>query len=416
MTTNLSRGDKKQNYDLILRLTDISALLFIIVFFAFRYEGNAIAILSQIVFLFMSFVCAYLRGLKIDLLILWAVAFFGFCALSIIWAYTPLGADRIASYSIKSLSIVFAVLLYADTKRNAGVLMLGFIIGALILAVRLYLSSPIEEFGQKPLGDTIGFNENAIGKLFLYSSIICMHYSKKSKWYFLLFLLFALFSLLSGSRKAAVIMVGVLVMSFFNKVEKPAHILYIVPFGAAIAALIYLLFNNEQLYHMIGRRLEYLLNYFNGEGDVGRSTLIRMDLISIGFEQFKEKPILGYGFNTFRYMNRYGLYAHNNYIELLVDTGIVGTALFYSAHLIMLVKAIIIWLKKTRDIIPVIMFIVVTLACDLGSVSYFNEITLVLLALSYKLIILADEDKNPALYIKKELTGNRIFEGRSHYE
>ena len=393
MTTNLLRKNEKQNVDLVLLLTDISALLCLIVFFAFRYSGDFTLTLSQLAFLLMSLLYAYLRGLKINILFLWAAAFYGFCALSTLWAYTPAGSGRLAAYSLKSLSMIFSVLLYADTKRNANILVWGFIIGAAILAIRLLINTPLEEFGAKRLGEAIDFNENTVGMLFLYSAAISLYFTKKSKWFFAVFLLSTVFVLLSGSRKSAVMIVALLLISFFNKIEKPVHMLYIIPFGAAIAALIYLVFNNEQLYHLVGRRFEFLFNYFSGEGEVGSSTFIRMSLIDIGVTQFKEKPILGYGFNNFRYMNDFRTYAHNNFIELLVNTGIVGTVLFYSAHLFILVKAAIIWFTKTREVIIAIMFLAIILICDYGAVSYYNEITLAVLALSYKLVVLTDNEK-----------------------
>jgi len=45
---------------------------------------------------------------------------------------------------------------------------------------------------------------------------------------------------------------------------------------------------------------------------------------------FRQNPVLGQGFDTYRWQHRVGIYTdtHNYYLKVLVETGIVGLMLF----------------------------------------------------------------------------------------
>jgi len=194
--------------------------------------------------------------------------------------------------------------------------------------------------------------------------------------------------LFTGSRKAFVSLLLVITAFFANKIKKPLNLLYIVPFGVLFISVIYLSMNNPLLYNVIGKRMEGLLSLVSGEGKVDTSALERMELISIGIGQFKEKMFIGYGMNSFRYMNKYFLYAHNNYIELLVNGGIIGAALYYAMPVAIFFKAIAIWLRKTREVIIILIFMALLFVNDYGSVTYYTALNIVLLVVSYRAVVI----------------------------
>lgn len=55
----------------------------------------------------------------------------------------------------------------------------------------------------------------------------------------------------------------------------------------------------------------------------------RSALIAMGLDLFQENPLWGYGLDSFRHLNSYGLYAHNNFVELLVSGGLLLVGAYY---------------------------------------------------------------------------------------
>jgi hypothetical protein len=91
-------------------------------------------------------------------------------------------------------------------------------------------------------------------------------------------------------------------------------------------------------YNILGMRLEKMVYAFL---DIGgdSSTIDRLYLIQEGTRLFSANPILGYGLDNFRYLSVMGKYAHNNYIELACDLGLIGAAIYYSFIVFLIIKA-----------------------------------------------------------------------------
>lgn len=138
---------------------------------------------------------------------------------------------------------------------------------------------------------------------------------------------------LMGSRQGFIVAIGSCILLLLLKNWKGGlnqkNIIGIVLLMIVVLVLCWAILNNEILYNTIGYRLRRV-------GDTNESDLGRIEMIVKGFELFLEKPILGYGSNTFYYSsNHMGGYAHNNFVELLADTGIVGFVTFHWAYILM---------------------------------------------------------------------------------
>ena len=103
-------------------------------------------------------------------------------------------------------------------------------------------------------------------------------------------------------------------------------------------------------YNTIGWRLEGAIAIITGRGSADSSALLRAEYIEVGWEAFKENPILGYGINNYRLINLqatgHQTYSHNNFIEILVGIGIVGFFIYYSFYLKLTVDYIKVYLKR----------------------------------------------------------------------
>jgi len=58
----------------------------------------------------------------------------------------------------------------------------------------------------------------------------------------------------------------------------------------------------------------------------------RVDLVKRGLRVAADRPVLGVGLGNFVFYSSYEQYAHNNYVELLADTGVLGAGLYYGIY------------------------------------------------------------------------------------
>ena len=391
MTTQIGHMEKKDTLHYIQIINDVFAILYVVVVFCMKDTISSSEPIALFLFMMPTILRSYLEGRSIRLIVLWATAFYGYCLISILWTIAP---STYFTALIKMLLMFITTSLYMTSMREVDVILKGFIVGGIILSLRLLIETPYEQLITHRLGSSIGINENIVGLLFSYASSICLYYIKKTKAYLVLYLLFTLMALLSGSRKAFALILIVVFCYYINSIKKISNVLYIIPFGILFFLVIELTMNNPILYNIIGRRVMGLLNMFTGEGKVDTSTLARMDLIQIGIELFKEKMWVGYGFNSFIHLNKYKLIAHNNYIELLVCHGIIGTVLYYLMPISILIQLIRIWLAKTREVVIAILFIDMILVGDYGTVSYHVSTSLVLMCVSYSFVVFYGDNSN----------------------
>jgi O-antigen ligase len=132
------------------------------------------------------------------------------------------------------------------------------------------------------------------------------------------------------------------------------------------------------------------------------STGTRANMVQIGLELFKKNPILGVGFGNFSYHYYYEYsgwaqtYAHNNYVEILADTGIVGFVLYYIVPFSMLFKMATNWKKYAaydRKLAAfLITFILIRLVMDYGMVDYDDEFVQILTVNCFAAIRIMDRN------------------------
>ena len=126
---------------------------------------------------------------------------------------------------------------------------------------------------------------------------------------------------------------------------------------SVVVVLYNILISVDFLYELIGQRLQTAINGVLGiEGDIDNSTATRTGLIEIGIKWFNKKPWFGYGLSGFSVMHSTafpgdfaGYYAHNNFIEMLVDLGLVGFVLYYSLYVYIFIKGLKALKGKTKS-------------------------------------------------------------------
>ena len=285
-------------------------------------------------------------------------------------------------------NIVFLIPLYGyySKKSNANVLVKtimwsGYIVSSYVFIyygvgniLRLLLSSIrlSSEFA----------NSNSVGMIAAISLCITFYYLLYDGFrpYMLFTLLEIIVVLVSGSRKGFVclilgcVLIYLLKMKSTNALKKIAFIL--LGCGIAVIAVKYL--STLSVFSLINSRLTGLIALVTGKGIIDHSTLVRQQMIDIGIGLFREHPIIGVGWANSRYYltgiaGDYA-YTHNNYIELLACSGVLGFLSYYGMYFYIIIK-LIKYRRCSVDREWNIFFVLCALILflDYGSVSYYNQ-------------------------------------------
>ena len=314
----------------------------------------------------------------------WQTVLLLFFFVSIFWAYSREQAITIwIAYLGRSIIILY-VYSYLLMTRNFFYASKVFIIA--VALVNLHFLAAFGISGMLAArAETIdlgqGWNANALGMqsvvaCFLILNVLSLKRNNDLYRFAILpFLIF--FILLTGSKTCFFLLFGSFLMVYFMKSKRKMFTVIVII--SLIAILSYLVFNVPFLYEVIGERLEIMIDGFTTFDAVTKTTSegsasdnIRLFMLFEGWQWFLEKPLLGYGVGNFQEMfgeinNGKELYAHNNYIELLVDTGLVGALLYYWLYFF------IIW-KSTKGSskyeLSVASFLIVLMVAEFGHVSY----------------------------------------------
>ena len=151
--------------------------------------------------------------------------------------------------------------------------------------------------------------------------------------------------LLTGSRKSLlfVFMNIVIILYLNNRRGLKNKFKFFVLAGIILIIILYSIFNIPIFYQIIGYRMHNFFNLIFGHGTDEGSINIRLYMIKFGFELFQRRPLIGYGIDNYRfYFSKmpigWDTYSHNNFIELMVGTGILGVLIYYLTHFIVLKK------------------------------------------------------------------------------
>lgn len=153
-------------------------------------------------------------------------------------------------------------------------------------------------------------------------------------------------------------------------------------FVFAIFAIMFYAVVYSERFTEIKNTSDLLFERFEGVAEyqsknVDASTEERLDFIDSGIKMFEEKPILGWGVNTFRVFND-DHYSHNNYIEILSGLGVMGLFLYYLCYYFLIKRSI----KNLKGGIRVyfVLTLVFFMFMDFSLVSYYERIFIIFMS------------------------------------
>ena len=176
----------------------------------------------------------------------------------------------------------------------------------------------------------------------------------------------------TGSRKGIFFTILIIIFYYFSSIRKIGNLNKVIYFiiGLFILSQFALYTINSPYFYRFFESF-----YYN---DVSLTDLHRYALAQDGIRLFYERPIFGWGADGFRYFNNVDFtYSHMNFLELLVNYGIIGFILFYSMYFVIFknFKALNSYEEKfvISDKYIFVFFLIVTLILDIGMVRIFER-------------------------------------------
>ena len=388
MKISLNRMDKNISYLLIfLMITSIYAI----------NDQKTLLYLIRSIFIVYMFSRLFFVRHQLTIYSVWAVSFLFITGASILWAFNQSDAIHYFVWLLQVTLVTIPLSIFIDDEEKLEFAIKCFVVGGVLLIARLIIETPATVWGIRRLGAAIGYNANDLGMKLAFAALCTSYLLKKNRKKKLLltvaFVLITAITMLTGSRKAFVLLVLGVVL--YNILIDRSYKKYLIGIPSAIilsVAFYYLVTNVPALYNVLGSRLEDLLGTLQGTSD-NMSTLVRMDMTSVGLNLFSQKALFGHGIGNFAIKSGFNTYSHNNYIELLTGIGIVGFITYYSFYLYLLFKLFRELIKgNTQHAFP-FTIVVLILIIEVGLVSYNTNYIQILLMLSLSFLKIKSDQR-----------------------
>ena len=392
-TINTILSEIKERKDYLINLITV----FIYIYFtAFYIMSHAEIGLEK----YANFIALILMGLLavyviydgknlFSLYSLLALVFCGYCFITLIWS--PAKDEAFSrSFTVFKL-LVLTVLLYNFTVKEDKV---ETLVKALYVAGLFYTAFFFLYFGTDAIlesifsGSRIGgeiANQNTLSFRISISAVIGMYYVLFRKHYWnIVPVAFCFIGILApGSRQGFLsFFIGVFLLIFF--MGKGYKKLISVGIVVVLIISMFLLMKLPFFSPIMSRITGAIGDIKSSAGGEASST--RIEMIFTGINIFKAHPILGagVGVSSSVTMEMYGWssYFHNNYVELLACTGLVGFFIYYFWTCFPVFKGI--KDRKWTELFYLAVTLTITnLAGQMASVTYYDKLSAVLILITW---------------------------------
>lgn len=267
--------------------------------------------------------------------------------LSVLWTYEQIDINTILLMMINAV-IILQLPYYIENKKTLQLIFQMILFSAAILSIYIVSYVGISHLTESRLD--VGFiNSNTFGTLLSYTVLFSIYLGDEKNWLYRLYIIPAAGLMLISGSKSGLLVSAVMIMTYFwfsRRKNTYALIKSFLIVAAGLLILLWIVMQTDWAYEIIGKRLaELWMQICSGFSVQKRadltaysdSTAVRFDMIIMGIGFFLSRPVTGYGVDNFQYLygplREYYTYAHNNYIETMVDLGTVGFILFYYPRL-----------------------------------------------------------------------------------
>jgi O-antigen ligase len=341
--------------------------------------------------------------LKLTNFTIWQLAMLALGVVSMSWSVVPVTSAVYAM--LVGVILSFCIISVIDTPDRLDKCVWGFIIGCDLMGILIIATGQLPDIEEgERLGEEITGNANSFSVLLMLACALAFWKVLCSKNVIvkLICIVSAIFQMVlmaySGGRKT---IIAVLICLVWFALSKDTHkkfrmIKNVLIAAAAIAVFVLAITNIPFLYQLIGERFEGLFDLMSGGESNISGDAMREKMIEIGLDRWMESPIWGYGVDTFKYYNKtvtgHFYYAHNNYVEILYDLGIIGFVVYYGFIAYMTNELRKKWKSAPKYCSLGIGIIIMTLVYDFGGISFYTVFTIMMLAFAYTAINIAEKE------------------------
>ena len=384
-----------------------SLVFYIICSTAFSYGVlKPLNTISLYLFFAVSIFCILARGaFRLNFVVVSLVLYGMIMALGMFYTPAPDSqATKILYYYITMAVLAVCVVQYIREIKDVETIMFAYMLAGLAMAIyvyALYGSSLLEilQANAEEEAQYIGrfgkelTNVNTISLCTAVSAIIGVYYlifSRTSVWKTVLSAVTVVFcfviSMAAASKKSLIlIVVCFFAMFLYNALGSRRifkHLLGLIFTLAVIFGLIYLIMNHP-MFSGIAARFEDLFDFMKGEGGTG-SEKKRFEFVQRGLQVFWDHIFFGSGTSSSFFY--FATYSHNNFVEVLMNSGLVGFGVFYFGHFIAAYR----YLKnptryKENSKIFILLFalFVGITVCSMAIVYYYDRYYMILLTAAF---------------------------------
>ncbi len=363
---------------------DILIFLYTVSIFVMSFDESLNKYSKLIALALMGFLVLYIfarKAIRFNSVLVFFLLFIGFGLLSYFWSAKPDSTLTMTWTLAQIFILVFLIYNYISFEEKEELFLKVLCLSGVVFSLYIIFYSGVSAYfaglleGTRMSDGTV--NENQVGMTSATSVIIALWFVfYKKKYSYLIFaVICTIVSLGAGSRTAFAILLFGIVGVFVLKGNSTKRLISIMQ----CVTILVILWGVLQLpaFETFGNRLEMMFNAFEGEGTVDGSTSVRLDMMEVGIEKFLEKPIFGFGLNTSSVITQeawgWETYLHNNYVELLVAVGLIGTMIYYAMYLLLFAKLFKPAMKNNHLAIIAFVLICTQLVSHFGTVSYYEK-------------------------------------------
>lgn len=229
-------------------------------------------------------------------------------------------------------------------------------------------------------------NSNTLGMNTAFSVLISVYFMlyDRLKYEYLLSMLALIITIVSGSRKAFIIITfGIFLLLLLRRKEmREKRQKQIMQYVLVIIGIVFaiMLLNRINAFDLLISRMEQIMLFYKGINISFHSLSDRTNLVDLGLRCFRAYPILGVGADCIGlicgpYFGYNYYYTHNNYIELLANGGIIGFLIYYYIYIYIIYNMLKYRDFRNKEYVICFVLLILRLCLDYAYVSYDSRST-----------------------------------------